>query len=81
MGERVFALGHANHLAGLEGRGGDAEGTGIRQANILGGTDDETPRDEARLLPSFEHQKEPIERGIRIAPADGFDEGRSGVVM
>ena len=81
MGERVFALGHADHLAGLKGRGGNAEGTRIRQPNILGGADDETSSDEAGLLPSFEHEEEPVERGIRIATADGFDEGRSGVVM
>ena len=81
MGERDAAFRHADEFECLLGGDGDAEGIRIGEADVLAGGNHQTPGDETRILAGVQHLREPVERGIGIRAADGFDEGGGGVVM
>ena len=81
VGEGDPPFRHAEELKGLLGGEGDPEGVGVGQSDILGGGDDQSPGDEARILASVEHLGHPVEGGVGVGAPDRFDEGRDGVVV
>ena len=50
-------------------------------AHVLGGADHDAPRDELRVLAGIDHAREPVERGVGVAPAHGLDERGDDVVV
>ena len=50
-------------------------------ADVLGREDHDAARDEERILARLEHAREPVERGVGVAAAQGLDEGRDDVVV
>lgn len=81
VGEGDAGLGHADEVDGVEGVGGDVEGVGVGEADVFGGGDDEAAGDEAWVFSGVEHFGEPVEGGVGVGAADGFDEGGDGVVV
>ena len=75
------ALRHANEFQRVMGVQGDPQSTGIRESDVFRCGDDKTPRDETRVFAGMQHFRQPIQRGIRIGAADGFDESRNRIVM
>ena len=60
---------------------GQGQGMWIGVANVLGGKDQHAACDEARVLPTFEHAREPVDRGVGVTAAQALDEGRDHVVV
>ena len=65
--EGEVAFGHADEVDALAGGDGDAQRLRVGEADVLGGEADQAPRDVERILAGFEHAREPVERGVRVA--------------
>ncbi len=74
-------FGHADVFDGLHGGDGDGEAAGVGVADVFGGGDDEAAGDEAGVFAAFEHAGEPVDGGVGVGAADGFDVGGDGVVV
>ena len=75
------AFGESHVLESLRTRGNNAHRVRIGQADILAGEHQHAPEDEARLLAGVDHPRQPVERGVRIGPAQALDEGADRVVV
>ena len=62
-------------------RDGQGQGIRISIADVLGGENDQSPRDVERILPGLEQTREIVERGIGIARAQALDERGYDVEM
>ena len=60
---------------------GQQQGVGIRQPDVLRGQDHQTPGQEPRLLAPGQHPRQVVDRGVGVAAADRFDEGRNDIVV
>lgn len=81
VGERDAALGHADEFGSLLRCDGDAEGIRVRETDVFAGGDDDATGDEADIFAGVEHFGQPVDGGVGVAAAHGFDEGADGVVM
>ena len=62
-------------------RGGHRESAGVGVADVLGGEDHHAPDDEARVLAALEHDRQVVQRGVRVRAARGLDPGGDVVVV
>lgn len=53
----------------------------VRQADVLAGGDDDASGDEANVFARVQHLCQPVDGGIGITGADGFDESARRVVV
>jgi hypothetical protein len=53
----------------------------VGEADIFRRANHDAARDEARVFAGVNHLRQPVERGVGIAAAHGFDEGGNGVVV
>ena len=60
---------------------GQQQGVGIGQPDVLRGQDHQPPGQEPRLLAPGQHPRQVVDRGVGVAAADRFDEGRNDVVV
>lgn len=74
-------FGPADEFRGLEGGGGEDEGGGVGEADVFCCVDDDSSGDESGVFAGVDHFGEPVEGGIRVAPAHGLDECGDGVVV
>jgi len=79
--ERNPSLRQPDEFHGGQGGVSHQDRPGIGVSHIFRGGNDEPPGDKARIIARSKHARHPIERGIRIAAAQGFDERRGDVVM
>src|SRR5690554_7128588 len=54
---------------------------GVGQTHIFGGGDEQATGKQFWVFAAFRHAGEPVNSGIGIAAADGFDEGGDDVVV
>lgn len=81
MREVDAAFRHAEFLAGGVGGRGEGEEGIVREADVFGGDDDEAAGDVEGVFAGGEHTGEVVEGGVWVGAADGFVEGRDGVVF
>ena len=81
MGQRNAGLRHADEAHRLVRCDCDLQGGRVRGSDVLGGDDDQAPGDEPGVLPSFEHPREVMQRGIRIGATHGLDKRAGDVVV
>ena len=81
LGQGNAAFGIAEPFNRIKSRVGEYKGGRVRMADVLTGTDEQSARDEFGVLPALNHPRQPVDRPVRVAAADGLDEGRRNVVM
>ncbi len=81
LGQGQFALGTAQEIVGVLGRGGQQQGQGIGLADVLHRHAHQPPGDEQWVLPAVEHAGQPVEGGVRIGAAHRLMQGGDQVVV
>ena len=81
MRERIKAFGHSDEVHRLLRGNRHLDPLRIGKSDVLRGQDHQPARDKERVLAAVDHAREPIDRGIRIARRDGFDERANDVVV
>ena len=81
LGEVERALGQTDTVDRARCRVGHKQRLRIGVADVLGGEDDHTAGDEARVLAALQHHRQVVERGIGVGPASRLDPGRDEVVV
>src|SRR2546421_8272528 len=81
LAEGYARFGHADFFDDVESGGGDGKGARVGVADVLGGEDRDAPRDETRVFAGFEHPRDPVDGGVGVGAAHGFDEGGGGIVV
>src|SRR5258706_4493218 len=81
LAQGELGFGHADFFDDVEGGGGDDDGVGVGVADVFAGEDGDAAGDEARVLAGFEHARDPIDGGVRVAAAPGFDERAGGALV
>ena len=69
MDDRQFAFGAPEEIIGVLGVKADAQRIAVGQADILAGKAHQPAQQVERLFPRHQHPCQPIERRIRIRPA------------
>ena len=75
------ALGIANDLGRLKRGMRHQKRLRVGVANILRSVNHNAASDKLRILPSIDHAREPIDRGIGVTTAHGLDERTDDVVV
>ena len=81
MRQRNACFRHADHFRRARRVQSYAQGVGIRQPYILRRGDDQPSSYKADILPGFQHHTQPIQGGVRVRAAHGFDESGNRIVM
>src|SRR2546423_4626385 len=81
LAEGELGFGHADFFDDVEGGGGDDDRVGVGVAYVLAGEDGDAAGDETGIFAGFEHARYPVDGGVGVAAAHGFDQGAGGVVV
>ena len=79
QGDTSFGPSHFHQR--VEAGVGKQQRVGVGQSDVFGGGDDEAAGYEGRVLTAFYHACQPVDGAIRVAAANGFDEGGDDVVV
>ncbi|MFM1943063.1 MAG: hypothetical protein RI897_2045 [Verrucomicrobiota bacterium] len=81
LSDGYTGFGPADEFGGLEGGGGEDEGGGVGEADVFCCVYDDAAGDESGIFAGVDHFGEPVEGGIWVASAHGFDEGGDCIVV
>ena len=81
MRQREFRFGQANEVAGVMRRDRERQRERIGEADVLGGENHESTRDEPRVFTAGKHFGQPVHRCVGIAAAAALDENGNRIVV
>jgi hypothetical protein len=75
------ALRHPHVVERLRARHDDLQRVRVGQPHVLARENNHAPEDEAGVLARVHHARHPVQRGVRVRPAQALDERADGVVV
>ncbi len=81
LSQHELAFREADLFAGLKTAHGQGQCAGIGISNVFAGGDHETSAEEADVFAPFDHPRQPVNRGVRIAAPNAFDQRTGAVIM